>query len=141
MDFSEQIEELLRVVSKTTKLKLKILFQHPSPSSDCSKKMKVACQAILTCLDEKIVESLSFVYDKSEKEKSNSWCKSSILDVCIPESSKYYISNEIVISEKGKKDVVHPIFGDTVRFGWAEMKNSMECSFIIRNYLKIQINL
>lgn len=129
-NYAKGICSVLETIFDRTKLKLKVLFQHPSPSRNCKKDLKKACGDVLSSLDKKIVDSVYFVYDSSENR--NSWNKDSIVRDCIPFSAKYSLTEEKMISKKGNNTVTHPIFGETKRYGWARTRKDFEYSFEIK---------
>ena len=109
---------------------IKILFQHPNPSMKITyKKCSGAC---MLALKEKIVKEMHFVYDV--KEGSTCWNKSEIVNEFVKKKrdKNLFIGHELVICKTGENSLKHPLFGNTVRLGWATMKKGEEHTFMMK---------
>ena len=131
-DYSSNLKDLLAAISKSLELEVKVLLQHPSPSSDGICQLQKACGDIIDIMDDGVVSTLCFVYDHCPNK--NTWSKSTLLRRCVPDTldtNKFGITDEVCISEKGDVNVHHPLLGKTQRFGWAMTRKSNEMSFTI----------
>ena len=110
---------------------LKVLFQHPNPSKgDTYDACSDVCMNLLSL---KILEEIHFVYDV--KDNHTCWKMSGILDYFVPKGDhkkKLIISDELIVSNEGEMFIHHPIFGTTMRKGWAKMKKGSEHTFHLK---------
>lgn len=130
-NYRTNLEDLLIAVSASTRKPIKVLLQHPTPSSEGVGDLKAACKGILNCVLKRVVSSLSIVYDYSSNR--NTWSKKLFMLSCFADhvATSFAISDEILISKKGEDSVQHPVYGDTKRYGWAKTRNADEHSFVI----------
>ena len=134
IDFSENIEELLKKIKKKLPNKtIRVLMQHPNPSLDEKNQYNMSCLfvSLKMCLELCIILDITFVYDFSHKR--NTWSISKLLTLFMnnideKSVSQYSVGEEKIISLKGC-NVDHPLFGNINRYGWASMKKSDEYTF------------
>lgn len=137
-DMSNGLFDLLYVIKKKTFLPVLVLFQHPSPSLDPTsrKRLAVASKDCVMALEKKHVDAIHFVYDQSPLCLKTCWNSHDLQGLvkleCGSEVWKTIsISSPTVIS-MGNIGVIHPIFGDIPRVGWASMKKGNEVAFCIK---------
>ena len=125
-DLFDIIKVLKKVLPNTT---FKILFQHPNPK--IKKAYSGTGVTCVECLRLGLVKEIHFVYDF--RANSTCWTKQSIINHFVGENNErnLKIGEEYNISEEGNEYVIHPVFGNTVRMGWAVMKRGSEHAFAI----------
>ena len=134
-DYTSDIETLFsRLKIETGASKIRILYQHPTPSLVTTNLFSLSCCKSVSALIAMHIDSIHFVFDHYPER--NSWTPASLKTAF----SKQLIPlslNRIAISKtetlcffNGEK-VHHPLFGKIIRYGWAKMKNGEELSIKI----------
>ena len=137
MDYSENVEELLREVNISLPNKsIRVILQHPNPSQDDHNRLnlKLLFYALRMSLMKGIVHDVTFVYDLAFNR--NTWNRTTLLDLLMPnnELTHYDLTDHRLVSLKGCDEMDHPLFGKTERYGWAAMRNSDEWCFTVGGY-------
>ena len=109
---------------------IKLLFQHPNPSIE--KTYMTTGSTCMNSLKMGYIDEVHFVYDV--RAKTNCWSQDGIIQTFVNKKfmKGLIISDEYIISHKHNDNVIHPIFGDTKRLGWAKMKRGCEHTFFIK---------
>ena len=104
IDFSENIEELLKKIKKKLPNKtIRVLMQHPNPSLDEKNQYNMSCLfvSLKMCLELCIILDITFVYDFSLK--CNTWSKSKLLTLFIKNIDEKSVSKYSV----GEKKIIN----------------------------------
>ena len=136
-DMKNSITTMLQQVYASTKAKMTILFQHPSPSTDPTNRQAIQSVGLdcITCLLSGVAHSIHFVFDHFKGR--NCWTKASLLQEFVQRCTTKTIKDALItsdasiVSKKGSLTVTHPVFGLISRVGWASMKKGDEVAFHI----------
>jgi len=115
--------------------RLRVLFQHPTPSCNESirSKLAMAISQVRTALISSYVNDIVFVYDTDSQR--NTWSEEFLLELIfngIEGENKNKIMNDTQPIESYDEDLVsHPIFDVIKKYGWAKMRNCDQASLVI----------
>jgi hypothetical protein len=139
-NMKEGFHHLVSTIRSYTRLPIVILFQHPSPSTQVGLH-EVMIKAALECMyliSINVVTSIHFVYDWTTVVGKTCWQKDELRDLLIKEC---YVSPSLLTSLTLTKDrkisigktsiIIHPVYGVTKRYGWAQMKSGKERAFSV----------
>ncbi len=139
-NMKEGFHHLVSTIRSYTRLPIVILFQHPSPSTQVG-LCEVMIKAALECMyliSINVVTSIHFVYDWTTIVGKTCWQKNELRHLLIKEC---YLSPSLVTSLTLTKDrkisfgktsiMIHPVYGVTKRYGWAQMKSGKERAFSV----------
>lgn len=76
-DIKEGISLLLSAIGLASKLPVVVLFQHPSPSKETKNRtiLQSTFEECIKAMENKVVESIHFVYDTTSETKGTCWKK------------------------------------------------------------------
>ena len=130
-DYSnETLNDLLEQLKETTKKRISVLYQHPSPSPNISYMFSLSCSYVATSLLAGHVKDVCMVYD--HKTTGNSWNEQTItkafFERIAPDKKALIKPTKMALICASDSDIVyHPYFGSTKRYGLAEVKKGEEC--------------
>ena len=146
-NMKEGLRTLLHAIKSQTNLPVHVLFQHLAPSSDPTSKagkksrdvIASASKDCISALQEKMVESVHYVYDYNSSSSKTTWkgddLKRLATSKCDPSVlGKLEVTNPVTICGIDEDQVNHPLFGVIPRCGWALLKKGgCEMAFSITN--------
>ncbi|OEU22185.1 hypothetical protein FRACYDRAFT_232339 [Fragilariopsis cylindrus CCMP1102] len=140
-DYSNNnLTDLFQQLKETTKKRISVLYQHPSPSPATLNKFSQSCSRVAASLLAGHVAEICMVYD--HKSTGTCWNEGTITkaffnDIGNEDDKALIKSTKMALICSSDSDIVHhPYFGTTNRYGWAKMKKGEEHRIFFKTNLK-----